>query len=44
MGIMATFITEKWEYREALLGFKYLDGAHIGKELAIIVRRVVSQY
>lgn len=44
MGIMATFITEKWEYREALIGFEYLDGAHTGKELATIVRRIISQY
>jgi hypothetical protein len=44
MGIMATFITAKWEYQEALIGFEYLDGAHTGKELATIVRRVISQY
>lgn len=44
MGIMATFITEKWEYREALIGFEFLDGAHTGKELATIVQRVISQY
>lgn len=44
MGIMATFITEKWEYREALIGFEHLDGAHGGKELAAIVQRVMSKY
>ncbi|OBT45057.1 hypothetical protein VE00_05103 [Pseudogymnoascus sp. WSF 3629] len=37
MGIMATFITAKWEYQEALIGFEYLDGAHTGKELATIL-------
>jgi hypothetical protein len=37
MGIMATFITEKWEYREALIRFEYLDGAHTRKDLATIV-------
>lgn len=44
MGIVATFITEKWEYREALIGFEYLDGDHSGKELAATVRRVISQH
>jgi hypothetical protein len=37
MGIMATFITEKWEYHEALIRFEYLNGAHTRKDLATIV-------
>lgn len=44
MAIVATFIDKQWEYREALIGFEPLDGAHTGKELATIVRRVISQY
>jgi uncharacterized membrane protein len=42
MGIVVTFIIEKWEYYEALIGFKYLNKAYIGKELATIVCCVIS--
>jgi hypothetical protein len=44
MAIVATFIDINWEYREALIGFEPLDTAHTGKELATILRRVISRF
>ncbi|RDW70298.1 hypothetical protein BP5796_08695 [Coleophoma crateriformis] len=44
MAVIACYINSDWEYKEALIGFEPLDAAHTGKELAVILRQVISQY
>lgn len=44
MSITAYFVTDTWEFREALLAFHVLTGKHSGKSLAHITASVLRRY
>ena len=44
MAITAYYITADWKLREVLLAFELLQGQHSGRNLAIIVSRVLQQH
>ncbi len=43
LGITAYYISEDWEYKEVLIGFEPVEGAHTGENLAYIVEDVLSR-
>jgi hypothetical protein len=44
LGVTCYYVTETWEYREALLGFKPITGPHTGRNLAEVVEAVLERY
>lgn len=44
MAINAYFITESFTYREVLLGFEHLEGAHTGRNMAVVVNKILERY
>jgi hypothetical protein len=43
MAIVAYYVSIDWKYREVLLAFEPLSGAHTGRNLARVVERVLEQ-
>ncbi|KAJ5749520.1 hypothetical protein N7533_004858 [Penicillium manginii] len=44
MAITGYFLDNDWEYREALLGFKPLQGSHTGSNLSSVVIGILEKY
>ena len=44
LSIVAYWITDMWELKEALIGFEEIDGAHTGENMASIIERVLVMY
>ncbi len=44
IGIVAYYISESWKYKEVLLAFEPLSSSHTGRNLALVVERVLEQY
>src|SRR5205085_3579262 len=44
LAVVSYWITDDWELREVLLGFKQIRGAHTGKNLADLVGDVLKRY
>ncbi|QVM12424.1 hypothetical protein D8B26_007053 [Coccidioides posadasii str. Silveira] len=44
MAINGYYITKDWEYREHLLGFESLEGAHTGKNMAEILQQSLAAW
>src|SRR5438876_7847877 len=44
MAVTGYYIDQDWKYKEALLGFKSLTGAHTGKHLATILTQVLEHH
>ena len=44
LRIIVYFITPKWEYRHALIGFEELSGEHTGENFSEIVTPILERY
>ncbi len=44
MAIVAYYVSTDWQYRQVLIGFERLSGAHTGVNLAAVVAQVIMQY
>jgi hypothetical protein len=44
LAVMCYYISDSWEYREALLGFEPLSGQHTGRNLAEVVEAVLARH
>ena len=44
LAITAHLVTNKWEYKEILIGFKHVSGSHTGQRLVEIVLRILEEY
>ncbi|CAG7832857.1 unnamed protein product, partial [Allacma fusca] len=43
-GIIASWISESWEYKETLIGMDILNGNHSGKTLAESLFKVINEF
>jgi hypothetical protein len=44
LAVMAHYVSVDWKYREVLLGFEHLSGAHTGRNLVQVVENLVDEY
>ncbi len=44
LAIVAYYVSINWKYRQVLIGFEQLVGAHTGENLAIVVENVAIHF
>jgi hypothetical protein len=44
IAIVGYYILVEWKYKEVLLAFEPLTGAHMGRNLALVVERILAKY